>query len=68
MKGLGRRQGRGRITVASLVVAAGILGLGYLLAIGRPLDQEVIYVALLAGFVICDSSFWPSQLRRKRSL
>ena len=31
------------------------------LASGKPLNHELTYLAILAGFVICDRSFWPGR-------
>jgi uncharacterized membrane protein YedE/YeeE len=49
--------------ISSVLLGAVIFGLGYWFASGRPLDHEFVYLALLAGFIICDRSFWPRRFR-----
>ncbi len=61
MKSRGHGRRRGRIT--GLVVAATVLGLGYLFSSAWPLDQELAYLALIAAFIICDRSFMPRRTR-----
>ena len=47
--------------IAGPIMLGGVLWLGYLLASGKPLNHELTYLAILAGFVICDRSFWPGR-------
>ena len=54
---------KGRPIITGVLLAAAVLGLGYLFAAGRPLNHGVVYLALLFGFVICDRSLWS---RRRR--
>ncbi len=54
---------KGRGLFSGVLVGAVILGLGYWFASGKPLTHEVAYLALLAGFVICDRVFWPRRHR-----
>ena len=54
---------RSRAAIAGSILIGGILWLGYLLASGKPLNHEVTYLAILAGFIICDRSFWPGKNR-----
>ena len=53
---------KGRMVFAGVLLATALTVLGYLLATGKPLTHEIIYVAVLTGFVVSDPSFWP---RRK---
>ena len=46
---------------AGVVLATALTVLGYLLATGRPFMHEIIYVAILAGFIVSDRSFWPGR-------
>ena len=50
---------KGRTVFASVVLATALTVLGYLLATGKPFTHEIIYVAVLAGFIVSDRSFWP---------
>jgi len=50
---------KGRAAFAGLFLVGGVVALAYLLASGRPLNHEITFLAVLAGFVICDRSFWP---------
>jgi len=52
---------RGRAAIAGLVLVGGVFALGYMLASGKPLNHEITYLAILAGFIICDRSFWPGR-------
>ncbi len=54
---------KGRSTAVGLVLVSGILGLGYLLAIGKPLNHELAFLVLLVGFVICDRTLGPRRSR-----
>lgn len=51
---------KGRAAFAGLTLVSGVSFLAYLLATGKPLNHEITFLAILAGFVICDRSFWPS--------
>lgn len=52
---------KSRAAIAGTVLVAGVCWLGYLFASGKPLNHELTYMAILAGFIICDRSFWPGQ-------
>ncbi len=54
---------KGRGLISGVLLGAAILGLGYWLASGRPVSHEIAYVALLAGFILCDRVFWPRRDR-----
>lgn len=36
---------------------------GYLLVTSTTLDHGLLYGALIAGFILCDGSFWPGRPR-----
>ena len=52
---------KGRTMFAGIVLATALTVLGYLLATGKPFTHEIIYLAVLAGFVVSDRSFWPDR-------
>ena len=52
---------KGRTVFAGVVLATALTVLGYLLATGKPSTHEIIYVAILAGFIVSDRSFWPTR-------
>jgi len=54
---------KSRAVIAGTLLAGGVLWLGYWFASGKSLDHEITYLAILAGFVICDRSFWPGRNR-----
>jgi len=51
----------GRAAIAGLISVGGVCVLGYMLASDKPLSHELTYLAILAGFIICDRSFWPKR-------
>jgi len=51
----------GRATIAGLISVGGVGVLGYMLASDMPFNHELTYFAILAGFIICDRSFWPKR-------
>ena len=53
----------GRAIIAGSASVIGIVGLGYLLASGKPLDHGLVYLALIAGFIACDRSLLPRRFR-----
>jgi len=44
------------ITKLTLVAGIGVLGLFFATEI--PLNHNIFFLALIAGFVLCDRSFW----------
>jgi hypothetical protein len=54
---------KGRAIIAGSASVIGIVGLGYLLASGKPLDHGLVYLALIAGFIACDRSLLPRRFR-----
>jgi len=53
-----------RAIIAGSASVSAIVGLGYLLASGKPLDHDLVYLALIAGFFIaCDRSLLPRRFR-----
>lgn len=40
-----------------------IVGSAYLLVTNTSPDQGLIFLALIAGFILCDGSFWPNRSR-----
>ena len=47
------------MSLGRILLAAAVVGLGYVFALTGPLDHAAWFVVLIAGFVICDRSFWP---------
>jgi hypothetical protein len=54
---------KGRAIIAGSASVIGIFGLGYLLASGKPLDHDLVYLALIVGFIACDRSLLPRRFR-----
>jgi len=54
---------KGRAVIAGSASVIGIVGLGYLLASGKPLDHEFFFLALIVGFIACDRSLLPRRFR-----
>ena len=54
---------KGRAIIAGSASVISIVGLGYLLASGKPLDHDLVYLALIAGFIACDQSLLPRRFR-----
>ncbi len=52
---------KSRAAIAGIVLIGGVFMLGYLFATGKSLNHEITYLALLAGFIICDRVFWPNR-------
>lgn len=52
---------KGRAALAAVLLVGGVGTLAYILATGRGLDHEITFLAILAGFIISDRSFWPKQ-------
>jgi hypothetical protein len=52
-----------RAIIAGSASVSAIVGLGYLLASGKPLDHDLVYLALIAGFIACDRSLLPRRFR-----
>jgi hypothetical protein len=44
--------------LVKLTLVAGIGYLGLVLATTAPLDHRIFFLLLIAGFVLCDRSFW----------
>lgn len=52
---------KSRTVFAGAVLASALAVLAYTLASGKPLRHEIIYLAILAGFIVSDRSFWPGR-------
>lgn len=52
---------RGRAALATVLLVGGVGTLAYMLATGKGLDHEITFLAILAGFIISDRSFWPKR-------
>ena len=49
--------------VAGIALVAGIGSLAYMVASDRPLNQGLIFVVIIVGLIISDSSLWPNRPR-----
>lgn len=52
---------KGRAAFAAILLVGGVCTLAYMLATGKGLDHEITFIAILAGFIISDQSFWPKR-------